>query len=324
MQARTATLTAAHSSATHRISEPTPETSSLYPMPAPTPPRSVLDDLDSAEAEYDDTFDDAATAVSPGTVTLSADQFTHLLSMIQSQARSDITPLSSPRPAPPSTRPKLHKTRSEFNSRFHHHSPRAYPLPRPTSASSSSPSLPELFPALDPALLRAITQHTLSPHDLYKLSLPRSHSARAPSPLPSASALPLTPLECITRFYPSPSALVNPLSLYFRILLAAAAATGDLARVHRLGAASSVYVARLVGLCEEHHWTVVLPYHVAFHERRLAEMRRGDYAGWAELDLALLVRCLGIDEDAPGSARRAEAAPVGESRGARSSRSALA
>ncbi|KZT00217.1 uncharacterized protein LAESUDRAFT_613137, partial [Laetiporus sulphureus 93-53] len=171
-------------------------------------------------------------------------------------------------------------------------------------------SLPELFPTVEPGVLLDIARHAFDPYDLYKLDANyRAHVLEHASltPLP-ASPLPfssfpsafaqhaLGPREFIMRFYPSLSSLFAPLSTYFRILLAFTASSGSVDATHTLASATKEYLARLVSFSEEYHWSVVLPYHMAFHEKRLDEMRKGEFDGWAEVDLTLLVKFLEDEE----------------------------
>jgi len=41
------------------------------------------------------------------------------------------------------------------------------------------------------------------------------------------------------------------------------------------------YLRQLQNLAAEYNWNAVLHYHFEFHSIRLADMRSGDYSGWA-------------------------------------------
>ncbi|KZT67953.1 hypothetical protein DAEQUDRAFT_739043 [Daedalea quercina L-15889] len=226
----------------------------------------------------------------PGTVTLSADQYAYLISLIHVQ----------PAPAPSLARAQPSPSR----------------VPPSAPLSQQARTLIEQFPHVEPDLLLAIARHTLDPLDLYKLDEHYRGAAGTPPPAeladPLSAPITVTTREFITRYYPSFSALVSPLSTYFRILLALASSapspppspasphapppprSGMPARadVLAIASASTQYLARLVALSEEHHWAVILPYHMAFHRARMEEMRRGDYSGWDKVDIELLVRLI--------------------------------
>ncbi|KAH9842033.1 uncharacterized protein C8Q71DRAFT_854398 [Rhodofomes roseus] len=79
-----------------------------------------------------------------------------------------------------------------------------------------------------PDILLAIARHTLDPIELYKLDEQYRSSANTSPPAdlsdPLSASTAETTREFITRYYPSFSALISPLSTYFRILLALASA----------------------------------------------------------------------------------------------------
>lgn len=220
----------------------------------------------------------------PGTVTLSADQYAHLISLIHVQ----------PHPAPASP------------SRA-----RASPSPSlPAHISPQARALMAQFPHVEPELLYAIARHTFDPLELYALDEHYRPASGTPPPAELSDALgastKLATREFITRYYPSFSALVGPLSTYFRILLALASAAPSApssptsahppppgrADVLAIASASTQYLAHLVALSEEHHWSIILPYHMTFHRARMEEMKRGDYSGWEKIDVELLVQLI--------------------------------
>lgn len=226
----------------------------------------------------------------PGTVTLSADQYAYLISLIHVQ------------PAPSPSLARSHSSPAPARTLPAHLSPQAR-------------SLMEQFPHVEPELLYAIARHTLDPLELYKLDehyRPTGHTpplAELSDPLCASTKV--ATREFITRYYPSFSALVGPLSTYFRILLALAssapsapssptsphppsssAPTPGRADVLAIASASTQYLARLVALSEEHHWSIILPYHMTFHRARMEEMKRGDYSGWEKVDIELLVQLI--------------------------------
>ncbi|KAH9831558.1 uncharacterized protein C8Q71DRAFT_291735 [Rhodofomes roseus] len=239
----------------------------------------------------------ARKSPAPGTVTLTADQYAYLISLIHVH------------PAPS----------SPFIARSQSSPSRTPAAPIPSQARV----LLDQFPHVEPDILLAIARHTLDPLELYKLDEHYRSSANTPPPAdlshPLSASTTVTTREFITRYYPSFSALVSPLSTYFRILLALASAapapstpsspasphspssppssshtpsTPGRADVLAIATASTQYLARLVALSEEHHWAVILPYHIAFHRARIEEMKRGDYSGWARVDVELLVRLI--------------------------------
>lgn len=222
----------------------------------------------------------------PGTVTLSADQYAYLISLIHVQ------PTPTPARAPSS--PAM-----------------------PTHISPQARSLMDQFPRIEPELLYAIAWHTFDPLELYKLDEHYRPASGTPPPAELCDSLcastRVATREFITRYYPSFSALVGPLSTYFRILLALASTTPSApssptsthppsapapaptpgrADMLAIASASTQYLAQLVALSEEHHWSIILPYHMTFHRARMEEMARGDYSGWEKIDVELLVQLI--------------------------------
>ncbi|EPT01620.1 hypothetical protein FOMPIDRAFT_1161116 [Fomitopsis schrenkii] len=157
----------------------------------------------------------------------------------------------------------------------------------PTHISPQARSLMDQFPRIEPELLYAIAWHTFDPLELYKLDEHYRPASGTPPPAELCDSLcastRVATREFITRYYPSFSALVGPLSTYFRILLALASTTPS---------APTQYLAQLVALSEEHHWSIILPYHMTFHRARMEEMARGDYSGWEKIDVELLVQLI--------------------------------
>ncbi|PCH39402.1 hypothetical protein WOLCODRAFT_141248 [Wolfiporia cocos MD-104 SS10] len=278
-------------------------------MPTSTPaPRTMLRSHEpSGSSSISDAFyaleDPGGSGVeepasSPGTVTLTARQFTQLLSLIQLSPNSSLVPELAVPPSPISPRRPVQKMRSTSSPLLHTSvtAPsfptfNAGPIPRAGECVLGK-SLLESFPHVQAEVLLNIARHTFEPRDLCKLDM--HFSDRVPRTCPSNPSP--TSYEFITHFYPSFSSLFVPLSTYFRILLAHAASSGNIDATYNLASASDEYLAHLVCLHEEYHWSVVLQYHMRFHAARMQEMCRGEYTGWAHADLPLLMQILDENE----------------------------
>lgn len=146
------------------------------------------------------------------------------------------------------------------------------------AAEPSLAAIRALFPALDVTVIYAILYHDLRATDLYKLC-PR----RASDEMRNIDAL-----DYIRR-YPNVQSIVGPLLIYSEILtihnLEIGRGLGALHGIHR-------YIRQLLCFAEEFEWAAVLEYHVNFWSSRSAEMQRGVFDGWAEVDEGIRDRIL--------------------------------
>ncbi|RPD64168.1 hypothetical protein L227DRAFT_320030 [Lentinus tigrinus ALCF2SS1-6] len=102
--------------------------------------------------------------------------------------------------------------------------------------------------------------------------------------------------------YPTLQSLVDPLTTYFRILIAACTSVYDLLQ---LADGSHQYLSQLVAFEGKYEWAAVLAYHFDFYRAQVREMKRGNYAGWAQVTVnaALHVRHLAGREKGYAAAR---------------------
>ncbi|KAI0079158.1 hypothetical protein K474DRAFT_708208 [Panus rudis PR-1116 ss-1] len=157
---------------------------------------------------------------------------------------------------------------------------------------SDSTALFLYFPSVNPSVLRAVVGHTLDPDDVYLLG---------------ESAEPGYNPDVLER-YSTLASLIQPLATYFQILVTYAStyhpsshlatskkhpqassstdpATSPVLLISR---ASLTYITHITQLSGTYPWRAVLRYHMAFHKERMAEMREGNYDGWARCDERLM------------------------------------
>lgn len=230
----------------------------------------------------DDTSKSPATKSNPGSFDLNAlaSQLVPLLiSQLQSQG------LTAPNP-PPTVAPTPISQLS-FNMPAMQQ-PQAAPTvfvgplsSNPVAGTSSS--LLSQFPEVEAATIAAIIQHEFKGSDLYKLdSRYRDKAERGVLELENGSLQFKT--EPTVKDYPNVNSVLQPLTVYFSILIAHSVATGKTAD---LAVAVLAYVSSLTKLATEFEWHAVLAYHMAFFARRRRDMLQGVYGGWALVDHAL-------------------------------------
>ena len=100
--------------------------------------------------------------------------------------------------------------------------------------------------------------------------------------------------------YPAFGTLFRPLVRYFQVLIAFAGTSGDAAVVSWVASGMMEYLSHLVKLDELYRWPAVLAYHMEFHRKRIMEMARGEYGGWADIDGGLHAEYLFGKEKARG------------------------
>ena len=171
-----------------------------------------------------------------------------------------------------------------------------------TTATAVAPgeSFYGLFPLIETSTILDITKHVFKPSDLFKLNPTldfdnRTISARAHS-------------DSLLRDYPHFSSLIEPLTIYFGILSAYAASSGNVASTYAIATGGFHYIRHLSTLNRSYHWHAVLQYHKAFFKLRCHDMKKGDYTGWARPDGQLMnrylyhhrVRSSAVDSSEPG------------------------
>ncbi|KAG6853809.1 hypothetical protein C0991_001260 [Blastosporella zonata] len=200
------------------------------------------------------------------------------------------------------------------------------PSPSVDNSSSVFRSLREMFPYIDSRLLLLVARHEIDPLELWKLDI-RESARRRNTELtssmfePSSSSAPISSImDDMLRQFPTLNTLLVPLTMYFRIIEASLSLTLYASRTNilelqhipspalhntflrvmadtftHLVSASHVtqaYIAHIADIDEYYDWSAVLAYHMAFHEKRRAEMAvaRGQgkdetaFRKWAQSD----------------------------------------
>ncbi|KIK63304.1 hypothetical protein GYMLUDRAFT_57546 [Collybiopsis luxurians FD-317 M1] len=123
-----------------------------------------------------------------------------------------------------------------------------------------SKSLLDAFPSLELTMLLDITKHKLCPMDLYKLDSKLHEKAND-----SGSTSSFLSHDSSTKDYPSLSALLTPLNLYFCILIYFTFSGGQADIVTTLSTSVLLYMDHLNNLNSCYEWPTVLQYHMEFH-----------------------------------------------------------
>ncbi|KIK59088.1 hypothetical protein GYMLUDRAFT_44818 [Collybiopsis luxurians FD-317 M1] len=186
--------------------------------------------------------------------------------------------------------------------------PSAPPLPTlpPFTAAPVQPrkSLFDMFPLVEASMLLDIARHELRPIDLRKLDSKLRDKADDEGSLATFLAR-----ASSSKDYPSLSAIISPLTLYFRILTHFAISGGQPDVVAILVTGLFAYIDHLNFLNQRYDWSAVLQYHMAFHGLRRREMMNGVYDGWEKADQQLMALHLWGHE----SAKRTSPASVAAS-----------
>ena len=147
-----------------------------------------------------------------------------------------------------------------------------------TTKPNGKTYLPDLFPLIKPSILLEIVKHEFDPEDLYKLDSNRMRVMENENiVLATVEGKVLTK---DTKGYPDLSFVLRPLTVYFEVLSAFAATSGDPYEVLSIFRDTTEYIRSLRQFSIQHEWDAVLNYHFAFHRKRRAEMACGNYSGW--------------------------------------------
>jgi hypothetical protein len=153
---------------------------------------------------------------------------------------------------------------------------------------ASGMSLDRSFPHVDPALRLAIAKHEFRPGHLYKLDATVKEKPAAKSfEISDDGAFTQRERDASPKDYPSFRALFDPLVVYFEILQYFIISSGNVAASLQVNLGCSEYLRILYQIYSRYEWSAVLQYHFMFHNRRLAEMRDGDYSSWRIMDSEL-------------------------------------
>lgn len=149
-------------------------------------------------------------------------------------------------------------------------------------------SLYDLFPFIEASTILDITKHKFKPLDLFKLD-PTQHDKNMDLKLVfDNGTISAKEHSGSPRDYPHFSSLVEPLTIYFDILSAYAASSGNVAATYAIVKGGFHYIRHLSTLRRSYHWHAVLQYHKAFFMLRCRDMLKGDYTGWARSDVQLM------------------------------------
>ncbi|KAF8804936.1 hypothetical protein BYT27DRAFT_7105769 [Phlegmacium glaucopus] len=166
------------------------------------------------------------------------------------------------------------------------------PPPFHSSASiiPAGESLYDLFPLVETSAVLEITRHSFKPLDLFKLD-PTLHDRNADLKTTldlDNGSLTAKARSGSLRDYPQFSSLLKPLMVYFDILSAYAATSGNVDATYAIAQGACRYVQHLSTLNRAYNWHAVLQYHKAFFLLRCHEMMKGIYTGWAHSDNQLM------------------------------------
>ena len=212
----------------------------------------------------DSTVPQSTPSSTPTPITLTADALQVLLAHV---AQNSPTGASVQTTASPTTVPVPQTNLPPFRS---------------TTATVVAPgeSLYDLFPFIETSTILEITKHIFKPLDLFKLDPTLDLDNGTISPRAHSGSL--------LQDYPHFSSLIEPLTIYFDILSAYAASSGNVAATYAIVTGGFQYIRHLSTLNRSYHWHAVLHYHKAFFTLRCREMLRGDYTGWARSDGQLM------------------------------------
>lgn len=156
-------------------------------------------------------------------------------------------------------------------------------------------SLYDLFPLVDTSTILDITKHILKPLDLFKLDptlYDKDMDLTTVLDFDNGTILFKAHSGSLRNYYPDFSSLVEPLTIYFDILSAYAASSGNVAATYAIVTGGFHYIRHLSTLNRSYHWDAVFRYHKAFFMLRCRDMLRGDYTGWSRSDVQLMNRLL--------------------------------
>jgi hypothetical protein len=151
-------------------------------------------------------------------------------------------------------------------------------------------SLFDRFPQVEAAIILEITQHDFKPMDLLKLdpaAQNKNMEWKATLDI-EGDVLTATSHSGSLCNYPTFSFLLEPLLIYFSILTAYAALSGDMLGTPIIASGCNTYTSHLSALNCQFQWNTVLQYHKLFFLSRRREMTKGDYSGWSQPAILLM------------------------------------
>lgn len=164
----------------------------------------------------------------------------------------------------------------------------------PNSPIPSGESLLDKFPFIPRSTLLEIIRYEFHPLNLHKLdpsAMEKSTEAKN-SLVFDEYGLSVKPRTGSHKDYPFFSSLLEPLSIYFKVLTVYAASSNSVANLLSVSEASLSYIRHLTTLSRQYTWSAVLQYHVNFFLKRSRDMSHGDFSGWNTPDHVLLAEHL--------------------------------
>ncbi|KAG7443258.1 uncharacterized protein BT62DRAFT_845874, partial [Guyanagaster necrorhizus] len=145
-------------------------------------------------------------------------------------------------------------------------------------------SIFSLFPEVEVAIIMMVIQYDLHASDIYKLNLKHRDKTERKTPELNSTKLKLSNVNAALKEYKTLNSIIDPLSMYFSILIIHAQPSGKSAL---LGIQLFHYTAHLLRITSEYKWHAVVLYHMAFFTKYQEEMMDRDYARWSKIDLEL-------------------------------------
>ncbi|KAF8587742.1 hypothetical protein K439DRAFT_1311555, partial [Ramaria rubella] len=144
------------------------------------------------------------------------------------------------------------------------------------------------FPHIDCVLQLSIARHEFRPRHLFKLDAMIKEKPHPKSfKISNSGEFTQHKRDASPKDYPSFRSIFDPLTVYFKILQFFVIASVNVPAIHQVVFGCSEYTRILYQIYTQYEWAAVLHYHFLFHNRRLAEMREGDYSGWRAMDAEL-------------------------------------
>ncbi|KAJ3886043.1 hypothetical protein GG344DRAFT_29943, partial [Lentinula edodes] len=141
------------------------------------------------------------------------------------------------------------------------------------------------YPNIDDEVIADISRHDLTPSSLWKLVISAGrivagHPIRSPDDYDPYLQ------------YPNIESLLPHLFAYFSVLASCARVSGMTNVACTVMHGSYIYVVSLIDMANQFEWPYVLDYHIGYMNKRLCEMKQGDYTGWGPIDLDLYLSVL--------------------------------
>jgi hypothetical protein len=146
-------------------------------------------------------------------------------------------------------------------------------------------SIDRMFHNVEPTLRLAIAKHEVKPEHIWKLDSQAKERAKTRSfEIEDNGVWTTKEKAASSKDYPNRRSLFDPLIRYFSMLQIFVAQSAGVNSAVQVIYATGEYMRQLENIAHKYEWDAVLRYHFEFHSVRLADMRAGDYSGWAVFD----------------------------------------